>query len=1174
MHITRGEFVRALSLALVVISGAVLFLLGRREKNQVEQQTAQAKRLVQEDQASRAQWFVDDTDPAPGTGAIGDHAFNAVTGAVFAKILPTQWNVQGYLRGKDGVTWFEATGPPSTTTVPHAAVGDFYYDSRLGHVYQLVEPASGASGAAAAAEATPSWKIAMTLRGVHWHAGTASNPVSGAPNAFPGDFYIDQTSGQVFELDATTGQWNAAMKLQGATWHSGPTSPPKSLGLVGDMYLDTVKGTVFQKTGEPAEWHPTAQTKGNGVQFFAAPCKPTDVGTCPADVQTQLESARPTDQFVDTSNNALYELQADGTTWSPKGMVSGPGWLVGTADPTNSDANSTPSTSDFDSAALYTHALDTTAAHVWQKTTEGAGADKWAQLRTLAGRSAPWLSGDGSPNDSKDPDVVHAPLGAWYVEKTDREAYQKTSLSGAPLWTHQASMRGNPGAPGAAGLRWYSGTEPASASQGASLGARPGDYYLDRHTMVVYRYTDGGNGSLGFDRLMGTRAPFFFTGHGAPAKVPPAASPAGQPQFQTVGVVAGDVYLDRNCNALYVLEKSGTSHQGFQYTWSQKRATDTQLVVAGDRSTAQDTLYTLTSAAPWAPSGAVATSANPTYPQATQAIVTAPGVDTGTGYRVTPGTVMWELTTANPTLVVDIDDVAQTNLGCPYRVVVTTPFKDSYPSTAFDANLVLDASSQFVVDDTDAAQSILARDVAAKFVLDVDVAMPPAAQGTFYLYVHTKFSRSGLPVLLHNVQAKTPFTYRLKTESTTASLRLALAPGVSYKPHAEFPSRAYLPMVEYTPGAGSWSADPENIVLDVLPQLGLDSADFECTPSQAQTKFSGNKAELGVLQSSVVVTPKASYMNGEVVHYPPLLARGGTIRLGSRYNSAHDAYILYLLFPNNMLGGFKYKMKLKHVPAFWRKRIQNGHKLVFKINSGTNKFFCEEYSAQGEGVNVFGYLDILPRNRRAPPGTIIQPQKAGTAHSVPYTVFWAFTVEDYSSDPEDVAWRFDSKFGIYRYLPQYEFTQYAPDSLFEKSGDTLTVHCHEKPITIDYDACAAAGITKYEIIGPSNYHTRVYLVCRNPVPEDVKRFYSVHTIMFQPLLWGGVFFGGTQNDFTPAFFDLKSGGRTVSHGWISGGYVYYSGFQYFEGDVNTYEVPNISLPPDSAKWMYTNYPFN
>ena len=218
--------------------------------------------------AAGEKWFTQAGAPAGATGAVGDWALDSTNGDYYEKTGASSWTLRGSLRGAQGTTGAQGIQGPQGVKGDTGAQG-----------IQGPQGATGSTGSAG----TP---------GTVWRVGS-SNPTGATPGVV-GDFYLNTTSGFIFEkIDPTT--WASRGNIMGpqgpagtagtagtpgaagSVWRSGSGAPAGALGVVGDWYLNDANGDVYEKTGASAWTLRDNLTGPQGIQGI-----PGTVGTGPA----------------------------------------------------------------------------------------------------------------------------------------------------------------------------------------------------------------------------------------------------------------------------------------------------------------------------------------------------------------------------------------------------------------------------------------------------------------------------------------------------------------------------------------------------------------------------------------------------------------------------------------------------------------------------------------------------------------------------------------------------------------------------------------------------------------------------------------------------------------------------------------------------------------------------
>lgn len=221
-------------------------------------------------------------------------------------------------------------------------------------------------------------------------------------------------------------------------------------------------------------------------------------------------------------------------------------WYSGTETPT---AETVGDVGDF--------YYDTDDCIIYQKDSDGT----WKVISCVKGDQgeqgiqgevgAKWFSGEGSPADSQDEDVINARVGDFYMDTLTNKIYRK----GESAWTNITTIED--GEDGADGLTWFTGTEITFEEEGEFeiSGAKVGDLYLNTSTANVYKCTaentwellcnikgaQGGQGNPGQQGNAGVDGATWFTGTEIEA--------AGEVEIADSKV--GDLYLNTETYNVY-----------------------------------------------------------------------------------------------------------------------------------------------------------------------------------------------------------------------------------------------------------------------------------------------------------------------------------------------------------------------------------------------------------------------------------------------------------------------------------------------------------------------------------------------------------------------------------------------------------------------------------------------
>ncbi len=248
---------------------------------------------------------------------IGDYYFNNATGEVYQKVANNgdkdDWKDAGFsIKGEDGNKWYHGSGEPTAENpalkdvVPNA--GDIYFDEDAHLLYTY-----GAEGWGKGVPfGTPGGQAQQ------WHHGT------GEPTAVKdsnnGDFYIDQTSGELYQRnDAADGSehWDdLGIKIQGTAgtpgnkWYHGTLAPTdENNGALkdvvlneGDIYYDTDDHLLFTYGNDGWDSGISFGAQGTpGTHWYHGESKPS--AEDPAGAQNG-------DYYFDSSSNIIYIKEA------------------------------------------------------------------------------------------------------------------------------------------------------------------------------------------------------------------------------------------------------------------------------------------------------------------------------------------------------------------------------------------------------------------------------------------------------------------------------------------------------------------------------------------------------------------------------------------------------------------------------------------------------------------------------------------------------------------------------------------------------------------------------------------------------------------------------------------------------------------------------------------------
>ena len=145
--------------------------------------------------------------------------------------------------GAPGEKWFTQAGAPAGAT---GAVGDWALDSTNGDYYEK----TGAS----------SWTLRGNLKGPQGAAGATGATGSQGPQGVKGDTGSQGPQGATGNTGPTGSTGPAG--TPGSVWRAGAANPTGATpGVVGDFYLNTTSGFVFEKT-DPTTWATTGNIMG------------------------------------------------------------------------------------------------------------------------------------------------------------------------------------------------------------------------------------------------------------------------------------------------------------------------------------------------------------------------------------------------------------------------------------------------------------------------------------------------------------------------------------------------------------------------------------------------------------------------------------------------------------------------------------------------------------------------------------------------------------------------------------------------------------------------------------------------------------------------------------------------------------------------------------------------
>jgi hypothetical protein len=179
-------------------------------------------------------------------------------------------------QGTPGEKWSAGAGPPSGAA-PGPIIGDWYLDTTTGDVYEK----TGGSA----------WTLRGNIKGPKGDTGTTGS--QGLPGATGPQGPIGNTGAQGAKGDPGAQgiqgvQGPAGPTGQAEGWYSGNTAPATGLGAVGDWYLNTATGDVFEKTASTT-WTPRAGIMGpTGATGPQGPA-----GTLPACASLQTGALNP-----------------------------------------------------------------------------------------------------------------------------------------------------------------------------------------------------------------------------------------------------------------------------------------------------------------------------------------------------------------------------------------------------------------------------------------------------------------------------------------------------------------------------------------------------------------------------------------------------------------------------------------------------------------------------------------------------------------------------------------------------------------------------------------------------------------------------------------------------------------------------------------------------------------
>ena len=231
-------------------------------------------------------WYTGSAGPEVDVTASvpGDLYLNTATGDIF-RFDGSAWilimNVIG-ISGSDGATWLSGNGAPAATA---GSDGDLYLDVDSGDVFRR---SAGAWAILLNIEGQSGTAGANGVDGATWITG-AGAPAAGL--GIDGDLYLDISTGDVFQKSA--GSWGAIANItgpigatgsagtngtDGSVWYTGSGIPGAGTGIDGDFYLDSTSGDIYQKSAGAWGASIANLTGPTGTAGTNGTIHPTDLG--------------------------------------------------------------------------------------------------------------------------------------------------------------------------------------------------------------------------------------------------------------------------------------------------------------------------------------------------------------------------------------------------------------------------------------------------------------------------------------------------------------------------------------------------------------------------------------------------------------------------------------------------------------------------------------------------------------------------------------------------------------------------------------------------------------------------------------------------------------------------------------------------------------------------------
>lgn len=411
--------------------------------------------IMPKDGVRGTMWFVGEGDPNENPALEGeelldgDYYLEAPNGDIW-RYNGEEWvDIRLNIRGVRGSKWFAGAEAPTEGVL----VGDFWYDTTTGDVYEYVE--SCEEGCKLGGGENEHWHWVGNLKGADgatWHIG------EGAPAADlgkAGDFYLDKLTYKIYSKTTGLGDkpWELVGSIHASVWYHGhgvPTSSQKvsagkvyAPGLEGDYYINLDNGDLYYHNGKDWEsldsniysgWYvgagePAASIGKVGSYYFR-----TDV----AEYEMTVNGAERM-----LTGYAIYEKTAKGwvvvSVLETKPAKQSRAWFSGNGNPNEID---------------FTGKADAEVGDFYLNLAEGDGngdvyelqADgSWEVIGNIQskGDSARWIIGSGDPNNNRDLDNVED--GTIYLDQNseNKNIWQKDESVGG--WVYIGCLQADRG---------------------------------------------------------------------------------------------------------------------------------------------------------------------------------------------------------------------------------------------------------------------------------------------------------------------------------------------------------------------------------------------------------------------------------------------------------------------------------------------------------------------------------------------------------------------------------------------------------------------------------------------------------------------------------------------------------------------------------------------------------